>query len=146
MARFSRLLSVFLSSPRCSGSSGAPSGSPTTRAFSLRTGSQNSKRQIHTAWLGMESGVQGMLNRVKKGITLGRIRNSVRAANNAGLNAVGSSIPGVPGETEERMKGTVVFAKELGLALARILHLTPCPGTKEFGKGWKGKKRFRDVI
>ncbi|KXA92888.1 hypothetical protein AKJ66_03320 [candidate division MSBL1 archaeon SCGC-AAA259E22] len=82
MARFSRLLSVFLSSPRCSGSSGVPSGSPTTRAFSLRTGSQNSKRQIHTAWLGMESGVQGMLNRVKKGITLGRIRNSGRAANN----------------------------------------------------------------
>ncbi|MEA1904867.1 MAG: radical SAM protein [Candidatus Hadarchaeota archaeon] len=86
----------------------------------------------HTVYMGIESGTQKILDHLKKGISLGQIKKAVKVVKKAGLNPVGSFILGVPGETKKQMKGTIEFAKKLGLTLAQFTLLTPYPGTEVY--------------
>lgn len=86
----------------------------------------------HTVYMGIESGTKKTLDYLKKGISLGQIKKAVKMVKKAGLNPVGSFILGVPGETKKQMKGTVEFAKKLGLTLAQFTLLTPYPGTEAY--------------
>src|SRR4030042_7048036 len=87
---------------------------------------------------GVESADQRILDTIKKKITPHKVKEAVRLAKEAGIEALASFILGLPGETEETLKKTIDFAKELRTPCA--LHaLAPFPGTelweraKEFG-------------
>ena len=63
--------------------------------------------------LGVESGSQEMLDRMKKGVTLGQIRNTVRLAAKYKMRVNAAFILGTPGETPETARETFDFALEL---------------------------------
>ncbi len=66
-------------------------------------------------YFGIESGVQEILDRVNKGITLKQIRNIIRTCKDLGIKTLGFFLIGAPGDTKDTVKETVKFAKSLGL-------------------------------
>jgi radical SAM superfamily enzyme YgiQ (UPF0313 family) len=65
--------------------------------------------------LGIESGSQELLNRMRKQISIGDIRRAVELLKRYGIKVNGSFIIGFPGETEQTAQETIRFAKELDL-------------------------------
>jgi len=87
---------------------------------------------------GVESGNQEILDRVKKKITLKKVRQAVALTKETGMSAVTSFILGLPGETQKTMRQSYDLAKSLNAPYC--LHvLSPFPGTevrekaKEYG-------------
>lgn len=78
---------------------------------------------------GAESGVQKNLNTIKKGTTLGQIREAVKAAKEVGLRVSTPFIFGIPGETFEEGLQTIEFAINLNPDIANFHAITPFPGT-----------------
>ncbi|MFH1849305.1 MAG: radical SAM protein [archaeon] len=64
---------------------------------------------------GIESGSQEILDRLGKGVTLDKIRESVYFTKKLGMEAYGFFMIGVPGETRETAQETIRFAHSLGL-------------------------------
>ena len=97
---------------------------------------------------GVESGNQEILNNIKKGTTLERIKEVFKMTNEAGIETLGFFMIGLPGETEETMQDTIDFAKELNPYIAKLGILTPLPGTKLFNdwdsKGYIISKNWSD--
>jgi radical SAM superfamily enzyme YgiQ (UPF0313 family) len=83
-------------------------------------------REVH---FGIESGVQEMLDRIHKQITLSQVRQAVAWARDAGIAIKGYFMLGLPGDTEETMEATIRFAEELDLDEAMFSLTTPFPGT-----------------
>jgi radical SAM superfamily enzyme YgiQ (UPF0313 family) len=78
---------------------------------------------------GVESGNQHILDRIKKKITLQKVREAVAMARDAGMSVQASFILGLPGETRETMMRTLEFAQQLDTFYG--LHvLAPFPGTE----------------
>ena len=90
------------------------------------------KAGCHTIYLGIESGSQRILDKLGKAITIQQAKNAVKIVKEAGLNALGSFIIGIPGETIDMIKKTIKFAKKLRLDFAQFTLCTPYPGTKLF--------------
>lgn len=65
-------------------------------------------------YVGVESGSQRTLDFLKKGITLGQIRQVFKWCHKAGIKTMASCIVGIPTETEGERQKTVCFVKELG--------------------------------
>ncbi len=89
---------------------------------------------------GYESGVQEILNSSNKGITLEQSRKFAENAKKAGLMVHGCFILGLPGETEETIKKTIEFAKELDPDDAQFFPLIPYPATEAYE--WAKKKGY----
>lgn len=89
---------------------------------------------------GIESGSQGVLDNVKKGITLEQSRKAVQLAIEAGIKVYGYFVIGLPGETKETIRDTIEFAKGLPLTFAIFHVAVPYPGTDFYfeakEKGW----------
>lgn len=81
---------------------------------------------------GIESGNQDVLNGIDKNINLEQVRKAVRWAKEIGLETFGYFMIGLPGDTEETIRETIRFAKELRLDFARFSITIPFPGTKLF--------------
>lgn len=82
---------------------------------------------------GIESGVQRLLNNVRKGTSLPLIRNAIGVVKkNSKIRIGGLFILGLPGETMEDSLETIRFAKELPLDMAQFSILTPYPGSAIF--------------
>ena len=79
---------------------------------------------------GIESGVQEILNNVKKGVTLEQIKNAFSLAKKAGLKTFGTVMFGLPGENKETVKKTVKFLIELEPDYVQFSIVTPYPGTE----------------
>ncbi len=79
---------------------------------------------------GIESGSQKMLDLIKKKVSVEQTRESVRLTQKYLGWADCSFMIGYPGETEETIKETVDFCKELDLTPEVIFFLTPYPGTE----------------
>jgi anaerobic magnesium-protoporphyrin IX monomethyl ester cyclase len=78
---------------------------------------------------GVESGNQEILDRVKKKITLKKVREAVALTKETGMSAVTSFILGLPGETKKTMRQTYDLARRLNAPYC--LHvLAPFPGTE----------------
>jgi anaerobic magnesium-protoporphyrin IX monomethyl ester cyclase len=78
---------------------------------------------------GVESGVQDILDRIKKKITLEQAREAIKMTKEVGINVQATFILGLPGETRETLSRTLQFAQELGVFYG--LHvLAPFPGTE----------------
>jgi radical SAM superfamily enzyme YgiQ (UPF0313 family) len=80
------------------------------------------------AW-GLESGDDGMLMRMQKGITTAQTRQALEWARQAGILNWGYFIIGLPGETEMTIRRTIDLAKELPLDLVLFHIAAPHPGT-----------------
>lgn len=88
---------------------------------------------------GIESGVQKNLDTLKKGTTLEQIRNAVRMTVDAGIEAYGTFMFGIPGETFEEGLQTIEFACSIPLDYAVFVNLTPLPGTSVYEDLLDGK-------
>ncbi|MDD5529750.1 MAG: radical SAM protein [bacterium] len=96
------------------------------------------KAGCYRVYFGIESGDQTILNKIKKGISLNKIREVVEMSKNTGLEVFGFFMAALPGETEDSIKKTIAFAKSLPLDMAKMSITVPLPGTalfKELDKG-----------
>lgn len=86
--------------------------------------------------MGVESGDEQMLKRIKKGITTDQVRKAVTRLRGAGIPQVKAFfIMGFPGETLEQMETTrrfIMELKQLGLTDISIFQFKPYPGTEEW--------------
>jgi hopanoid biosynthesis associated radical SAM protein HpnJ len=85
--------------------------------------------------VGFESGNQKILNAVKKGITVERSREFMKAAKELGILVHGAFILGLPGETAETMEETMRFALELDPYSIQVSLVAPYPGTEIYSQG-----------
>jgi len=90
--------------------------------------------------VGFESGVQEILDKVHKNISVEQSRRFMELAKSAGLQVHGCFVFGLPGETEETAKKTLGFALSLGCDTIQFSGAVPFPGTKFFDlaeeEGW----------
>jgi len=90
--------------------------------------------------VGFESGNQKILNTVKKGISLDREREFVRAAHELGILIHGTFILGLPGETAKTIEETIQFAREIDPYSIQVSLAAPYPGTELYEQakehGW----------
>jgi len=82
--------------------------------------------------LGIESGSDRILRRMKKNTSTEQIRHSVKLIRRHGVNIAGFFILGFPGETREDMEKTIAFSLELDLIRANFFTYLPFPGTESF--------------
>lgn len=108
--------------------------------------------RIHSAgcWniaFGIESGVQSILDRANKGITLAQTENAVELAREVGLKVTGHVMLGLPGDTEETMAETHRFVKKLRLDYVQYYCAMPYPGTvlydEALEQGWLNTEEWR---
>ncbi|MEM3011786.1 MAG: methyl-coenzyme M reductase glutamine C-methyltransferase [Candidatus Hadarchaeales archaeon] len=78
---------------------------------------------------GIESGSERMLKKMRKGITVEKIREGVESAREKGLEVGGAFIVGYPGETDEDYRETREMVEELMLDEYTISLADPLPGT-----------------
>lgn len=81
---------------------------------------------------GVESGNEDILARIGKGTTIEQARNAFRWCREIGIDTVAYFIIGYIGETEETIKRTIAFSKEIGATYAAFFPATPMPKTKLF--------------
>ncbi|MBA7527269.1 tRNA-2-methylthio-N(6)-dimethylallyladenosine synthase [subsurface metagenome] len=79
---------------------------------------------------GIESGSQKILDAMNKQVTVEQAKNAIKLTKNIFGDADCSFIIGYPGETEETLKETEAFCKELELTPEVIFFATPYPGTE----------------
>jgi radical SAM superfamily enzyme YgiQ (UPF0313 family) len=78
---------------------------------------------------GIESGVQEILDNVRKGTTVEQGRNAVRVTREASIQTLAHFILGLPGETRDTIRRTVAYAKDIDPDWAQFYCATPLPGT-----------------
>jgi len=84
----------------------------------------------HEISFGIESGNRDILKRIDKGINLDEALRIIKLTKKAGIATHASYILGYIGETEETIKDTISFAKELNTAVAAFFIASPLPGTR----------------
>lgn len=80
-------------------------------------------------YFGIEAGVQEILDRLNKGITLQQIRDTIEATKGVGIRPLGFFLVGSPGETRETFNQTLKFAQSLDLDYVQFSKLTAKPLT-----------------
>jgi anaerobic magnesium-protoporphyrin IX monomethyl ester cyclase len=90
--------------------------------------------------LGIESGIQEILDNARKDQTLDDIRNAVALCKKAGIQTMGHFVFGLPGETRKTAEKTIQFMQSLDLDYMQSYCDVPYPKT-EYGtmakeKGW----------
>jgi len=81
---------------------------------------------------GIESGVQELLDKMGKGATLEQARRAIEITKKVGIRTHAFYIIGLPWETEETLKQTLKFAKELDTDFFDINIAYPLPGTEYY--------------
>lgn len=82
--------------------------------------------------VGIESGSQRILDVIRKGITIEKIRERFRMIKEVGLESWGFFMIGLPEETQSTIQETIKFAIELDPDIAKFHILKPFPGTEAF--------------
>jgi radical SAM superfamily enzyme YgiQ (UPF0313 family) len=94
---------------------------------------------------GIESGDQGILDSMRKGITIQQVREAVSMAKLVEMETTGYFIVGFPGETRDTIIQTIEFALELELDHIKFSTFVPLPGTPIFKQLWsEGRIISRD--
>ncbi|WP_309492288.1 B12-binding domain-containing radical SAM protein [Candidatus Hecatella orcuttiae] len=81
-------------------------------------------------YYGVESGVQRVVDLMKKGIKVDHAFKVIQWARELGMESVASFVVGIPGETWEEAVQTIKFAKKLNAEYAQFAIATPFPGTE----------------
>jgi len=82
--------------------------------------------------VGIESGSDRVLRRMRKSLTVERIEEKVRLVRETGIGVSGFFMLGFPGESVEEMEETIAFALRLPLSRASFANFQPFPGCEEF--------------
>jgi len=85
---------------------------------------------VKTVGFGVESGNQVILKNIKKNIPLRITRDVFRMSKELGFETWAFLIFGLPGDTEETIKESIRFTKELDPDFAKFLILKPYPGSE----------------
>ncbi len=80
--------------------------------------------------VGYESGDPQILKNIKKGATVDMARRFTENCKKVGIKIHGDFIVGLPGETEETIRRTIQFAKELDTETIQVSVAHPYPGTE----------------
>ncbi|MBU0662830.1 radical SAM protein, partial [Candidatus Micrarchaeota archaeon] len=90
--------------------------------------------------VGIESGVQEILNNISKGTQIEKIRQFFKDTKRAGILVHGCFMLGNQGETKETIAQTIRFAKELNPDTAQFFPLMVYPGTETYD--WARENKF----
>lgn len=71
-------------------------------------------------FFGVESGDEGMLQRMRKDFRLEQVARAVEWTHKTGMGTVGSFFVGYPGETDETAAATEKFISDVGFSLLRV--------------------------
>ncbi|MBU4285010.1 B12-binding domain-containing radical SAM protein [Patescibacteria group bacterium] len=93
---------------------------------------------------GIESGSQRVLNFLKKGTTIEQIKNTVEITKGVNIQMLGYFILGIPTESEEEIKRTIKFSKELNLDYVQFAIATAYPGTELYEIAKQSRKINND--
>jgi radical SAM superfamily enzyme YgiQ (UPF0313 family) len=97
---------------------------------------------------GVESGSPKMLKRMKKGITLDKVRAAFKLTKEVGIKTQAFFIFGVPEETQGTIRETIEFAKELNASSTQFAVAIPHPGTALYeeckANGWLTSEEWAD--
>jgi radical SAM superfamily enzyme YgiQ (UPF0313 family) len=85
--------------------------------------------------VGIESGSEKILNRMKKGITHEQIKQASKLFKKVGIHWTGYFMIGVPGETQSDIQKTINFLYKIKPDFACIGVYEPFPGTAMFDEG-----------
>jgi len=103
----------------------------------LKVMRDNGLRQL---LVGYESGVQEILNNIRKGTRLDIMRRFAADCRELGITVHGTFILGLPGETKETIRQTIDFAKEINPHSMQVSLAAPYPGTELYeqavANGW----------
>lgn len=102
------------------------------------------KAKCYTLTIAIESGSQRVLDLMKKGLTIEKIRMRVGVINEAGYVPTGLFMIGFPGETNKEMEETLKFAMSLNLKRAQFAIFHPLPGSVVFNE-LKAKGELKDL-
>lgn len=90
--------------------------------------------------VGYESGDEGVLQRIRKGVSLKTARRFTQDCKKVGVRIHGTFILGLPLETRETIEKTIRFAKELDPHTIQVSLAAPYPGTELYeqalANGW----------
>lgn len=87
------------------------------------------KAGCHLIKFGVESGVQELLDNVRKGIRLEDTRRAFKQMHEVGIDSHAHMMLGIPGETEETIEQTIKFVEEIDPTTVTFGICTPYPGT-----------------
>jgi radical SAM superfamily enzyme YgiQ (UPF0313 family) len=90
------------------------------------------KAGCHMLRYGVESGVQEILNNVKKGIKIEQTIQDFEMAHRHKIDTHAHCMLGMPGETEETIKQSLTFVKKIDPTIITFGICSPYPGTKLF--------------
>ena len=98
--------------------------------------------------VGIESGNNAILHNIKKKITIEEAELVVQMIHDAGIEAWGYFVLGLPGETTKTMKETINAALRLPLSIAKFDIAAPYPGTEFYNyakdKGYLRVNKYED--
>jgi anaerobic magnesium-protoporphyrin IX monomethyl ester cyclase len=90
------------------------------------------KAGCHMIKFGVESGVQEVLNNVKKGVKVEMTRKNFKEAHEVGMDTHAHIMLGMPGDTRETVEKTIRFVREIDPTTATFGICTPYAGTELF--------------
>jgi radical SAM superfamily enzyme YgiQ (UPF0313 family) len=97
---------------------------------------------------GVESGSPQMLKKMKKGITVDRVRAAFKLTREVGIKTQAFFLFGMPGDTQETIRETIEFAKELNASSTQFAVAIPHPGTALYeeckANGWLTSEDWAD--
>jgi anaerobic magnesium-protoporphyrin IX monomethyl ester cyclase len=97
---------------------------------------------------GVESGSPEMLKKMKKGITLDKVRQAFELTAEVGIKTQAFFLFGIPGETQETIRETIEFAKEINASSTQFAVAIPHPGTALYeeckANGWLTSENWVD--
>ena len=97
---------------------------------------------------GVESGSPQMLKKMRKGITPDKIREAFQLTHEVGIKTQAFFLFGIPGETQETVRETINFAKELNASSTQFAVAIPHPGTALYeeckANGWLTSETWAD--
>jgi hopanoid biosynthesis associated radical SAM protein HpnJ len=90
--------------------------------------------------VGYESGVQEILNNIRKGTRVDHMRRFTEDCRRLGITIHGTFILGLPGETRETIRATIDFARQINPHTIQVSLAAPYPGTELYrqaqANGW----------
>jgi hopanoid biosynthesis associated radical SAM protein HpnJ len=96
--------------------------------------------------VGFESGNEGILKRIKKGVSLDMARQFMKSCHELGIKVHGTFIFGLPMETKETIEETIRFAQELDPHTIQASIAAPYPGTELYNEAVKNGWLDNDVL
>lgn len=98
----------------------------------------------HMVRVGVETGVQQLLDNIKKDISLEQIKQTFHWAHKVGIDTHAHCMLGIPGESWETIEATIKFVKKIDPTIVTFGICTPYPGAPLFEMVKKNHPEIRD--